>query len=172
MGVEFFNEGMRKKMGKPISGETIKETINRSLEWNHEIVCYFICGLEEQEAMYELLENIPEYQASYAPRIFFHFQYIDFNKKTPIEDFDVRVKKDFNENLLQKELNKLNRRIRVGKLQNKVGSTYRTLIQRTTNMEVTEYIYGLRKMLNNEEFLEKVEVKYPHLLGTKTLKDL
>lgn len=168
MGIEFFKEETRKLMGKPIANEKITETINRSLEWNHEITMYFIVGLEKQEDMFEFIEHIPEYQKTYSPRVTLHFQYIDFNQLTPLADFDVRIKSDFDYMALQRELNKKNRRVRVGALKYKTFSNYRTLIQRIKTIEEAEFIYNLRNEKNNEIFIENVEKKYSHLLGTKT----
>ena len=163
IGIEFFKEKTRKLMGKPIFNEKITEIINCSLEWNHEITMYFIVGLEKQNDMFEFIEHVPEYQKSYSPRIIIHFQYIDFNQLTPLSDFDIRIKSDFDYMVFQRELNKKNRRIRVGRLKYKSYSNYRTLIQRTKNIDETEFIYNLRNEKNNDIFLEKVDKKYSHL---------
>lgn len=169
MGIEFFTENMRKKMGKPISNEKITETINKSLLWNHEIVMYFMAGLENQDDMFEFINQVPFYQKTYSPRITIHFQYIDFNEKTPLQGCSVINRSDFDYKLFQKELNLKNRRIRVGALKYKAYSTYRTILQRTKEKEETEFIHSLRNEKNNDVMINKIEKKYPYLLGNKIL---
>lgn len=169
IGIEFFSEEMRKYMRKPIKNELVKELIDLSFKRNHDIIMYFIVGLEDESAIYDFVEQVPYYQKSYSPRILLNTQYIDFNQKTPIGNVDVRVKKDFNYRILQKELNLKNRRFRVRRTKYKSYSTYRTLIQRTSNMEESEFVYSLRNDKNNDDVVEKVLKKYPHLIGSDRL---
>jgi len=167
MGIEFFKESKRKEMGKPISDEKITEAVNKSLYWNHEITMYLLAGLEKQEDMYKFIECFPEYQKTYSPRITIHFQYIDFNEKTPLEGLNITQRNDFNTDSMQKEFNKKNRRVRVMQIKYKANSTYRTLLQRTKNKEETEFVYSLRNEKNNDVFINKVMKIYPELLGIK-----
>jgi len=167
MGIEFFTEGKRKQMGKPIKNEKITETVNKSLEWKHEIVMYMMAGLEQQEDMYQFISLFPEYHKTYSPRITIHFQYIDFNENTPLENINVTQRYDFDTKLLQKEFNLKNRRVRVGPIKYKAFSTYRTLLQRTKTKDETEFIYSMRNEKNNDTMINKTINKFPHLIGNK-----
>jgi hypothetical protein len=170
IGVEFFKDENMESMGKPITNDQLKLLFETSLKRNQELTCYLLAGLEKQEDMWNLIDIIPEYQKTYRPSIQLHFQYIDYNKFTPLQNYDIRLRNDFNTDLLQKELNKKNRRFRVMPIKYKSNSIYRTLIQRTKTFEESEFIYSLKNELNDQLFLLKVDKKFPHLLGNGDLR--
>lgn len=172
IGVEFFNEKTRKAFGKPILDRQITELINNSLNRNHEITTYFMGGIEDENEIQNFVDIVPEYFRTYSPRIHLHTQYIDFNEGTPLADVDVRERKDFNQDMLKKELDKKNRRFRVAKIKYKAHSTYRTLIQRTKNKAETEFIYSMRNLKDNDRFIDNVGQRFPHLLGSRKLSEV
>lgn len=172
VGIEFFDAETRKLMGKPIPDRQIIELINNSLVRRHEMTTYFMGGIEDEDAMMRFVDIVPEYHRTYSPRIMLHTQYIDFNKGTPLGDVNIRERKDFNRDLLKKELDKKNRRFRVAVVKYKAHSSWRTLLQRTKTFEETEFLYKMKNLKDDSVFMDKVESKYPNLMGTKTIKEV
>jgi radical SAM superfamily enzyme YgiQ (UPF0313 family) len=165
IGIEFMREENRKKYGKPIPDSLITELVNKSQQRNQELVLYMLAGIESDDDVEHFVSLFPFFQESYSPRIMIHFQYIDFNELTPIAGYDVRLRKTLDVKRMQRLFNVQNRRVRVADIAYMARSTYRTLVQRCTNIEEINFILKLSTEKNNDIFLEKVEQKYPKLLG-------
>ncbi len=172
LGIEFFSEEMRKFMGKPIPNEGITEIFNKSLRKKQELSLYFIVGLEGEDALMEFLDQVPQCYETFSPAINLKMQYINFNKFTPLHNVDIREVKDFNEEKLKNELNKKNRRCRVYPLKYKTHALYQTVMYRVGIKEEADYVYKLRKLKDSNEFIDKIGEKYPHLIGSETIKGL
>lgn len=170
VGVEFFYESTRKAMGKPVLDRQIVELINNSLDRKHELTTYFMGGVEDDDAIMNFVDLVPEYHRTYSPRIMLHTQYIDFNEMTPLADVSVRARKDFNRLLLKNELDKKNRRFRVAEIKYKAHSTWRTLIQRCKTFDEAEFLYKLKNVKDDNALMDKVESIFPHLIGKETMQ--
>lgn len=172
IGIEFCTEKNRKLFGKPITNEEIKEVIVKSKKDNCELMLFFILGVESQEEVESFIDILPV-DFSLFPRIILKFTYIDFSYGTPIWECDVREKKRCDMDSIFKKVLFKNKRIRTYGCRDMTLSTWRTLLQRTCNIEEADFIMSLRNVKNNEQLIDIVQSSgYEYLLGSKKLSEV
>ena len=165
-GVEFFSEEKRKLYGKPMLDQEINLFLKKVQFLNKTTVLYFIAGLEDVEAETFIEEVLPE-SNKITPRIICILTYIDPQPLTPMQNMDIREKITFDGELFFKKAVRKNRGIRVHRMKKISFSSWRTVMQRSSNLQELEFCFRLRKERNNNRLLELVDNKFPHLLGVE-----
>jgi len=116
MGIEFPTEALRKKTGKPISNDEIKEVVKISKKYNKHLGWFFIAGLNTQEEFEFFKENLLYDNYTARPQIEVMINYFITAYNTPLgKNFNIiNNYKELDLKRLQYIWSKTNSRIRIG----------------------------------------------------------
>ncbi|MDY6835508.1 MAG: hypothetical protein SVY53_11985 [Chloroflexota bacterium] len=171
-GIEFMRQDYRNKLAKPISTDEIVEFVNLSKKHKCTSVWYFVAGLEGEQDALDFLDKLPVDMSLY-PRIICIFTYIEPQPKTPMANFDIRQKKEFDSfSWFFKEAHKKNRRIRVHTPKYLAFSTWKTLMNRASTDEEISFAWSMRNEKDNSHMLDIINSKMPNMLGTMSIADI
>ena len=170
-GVEFVTPKLSKGLAKNVVIEDLNQAIEISKKNKSRMILYFIAGLESQEEVEEYFNKIVQDYAI-TPVVTIVFTYFAPQPMTPMYDFDLRNRYQIDAKKIFTIVSGRNKRIRVLPLANIKKSTMRALTERCATLEELEIINQLRKKsILYDDVIEKVEVKYPQLLGTSGTED-
>lgn len=167
VGVEFFTEELRKSFGKPLSSEEIKTFISLTKKYNQEVTLYFIIGFDNN--FIEFCEKSIPVDYDLKPKIKIAMTYLDPQPMTPIQDLDIREKTEVSYEKIRGHFLNSSRRFRVNIQKYIAHSTWRTVMQRASNIDEYNFCWSLRNKKDNDELLSIVDKEMPELLGKKDL---
>lgn len=170
-GIEFWTEGMRRDLAKPLSTQQLGDFVAMTGANGAETIAYLIAGVEPMEALQELADALPG-GADIKPRFVFAPTVFDPQPYTPLADYDIRQRHEFDHKRAMALLNSRNRRIRVHRPAKPSHASWRTVMQRAMNIEEAEFCWRLRSIDDNDKLLREVETNFQHLLGTKSIDEL
>lgn len=169
-GYEFMNEKLSKNLAKGVMISDFNEFIKLSKYKKSKSIVYFIAGLEGTEEIKENILNIlPDYETM--PVITINYTYLQPQNYTAFYDYDISRRIEIDVEKIFREVNGINKRIRVNPLAPIVKSTIRTFMERTVKEDEfvrLQTLLSKYKKINNDQIMDK----FNHLVGTASLDDI
>ena len=170
-GVEFVTEEYSRGFAKAVNVDDVNHAIEISKRNNSRMILYFIAGLETQEQVADYFNQIDmDYETK--PVITVVFTYLAPQPLTPIFDMDIRQRVKIDAKKIYHIANNRNKRLRFMPLAGIKKSTMRALSERALNIDQWEFVKSLKKKsVDYGMIIKAAEEKYPHLLGSASIKD-
>lgn len=164
IGLESFSEKQRKYYGKPISNEEVREIFWLSKQRKHKISFFIIGGIEPQESIVEFLEtNGTDYCVN--PKVEIKVTYFNPCLHTPLENYDIRELKLWNQNWLRGRLVTYSTRYRTNILKNNNNAFWRTFIKRCRNEEQINEVWKWKNKTKEYMLFEIERRQWQHMFN-------
>lgn len=150
-GIEGFREDTRKWLGKPIDDLAIKNALHIAKKMNHQIVLFFIFGIEEKEDIERFVEYIG-YDLSMQPRIMMKGTYFAPDLHTPLQGYDIRRIKQINKEWLYGKLKSFTPRWKLNLRADMGYRLWRAAFHRLTEKDEIVNFWKLRNKNASEVF--------------------
>lgn len=143
LGVESFTEAGRRRLGKPITNEELREVFRLSKRWKHNLTLFVIGGLEPEDSVLEFLSTVDRTE-DMRPVILVKVTYFNPNLHTPMAGYDIRTLHNWNHDKLFGRLKGASVRFRLVMREDPGRSIWRGLAHRARSAEEFRWLWRLR----------------------------